>query len=123
MASSSKIDGIGGVFFKCTDPVRQAEFYKKHFDINLGTWLHQNAGPSVVAAFKSETSYFGPSENQFMINFRVNDIDALIASLRTDGVTELGVDDEEYGRFFRFLDPEGNAIELWQPPAGDLPND
>jgi len=123
MTGSAKIDGIGGIFFKSADPDRQAEFYKKHFDINLGTWLHQNAGPSVVAAFSSQTSYFGPAENRFMINFRVTDIDSLIASLRGDGVTELGYDDEEYGRFFRFLDPEGNAIELWQPPQGDLPED
>jgi glyoxylase I family protein len=123
MARSSKVDGIGGVFFKCADQDRQAAFYKKHFDINLGTWLHQKAGPSVVAAFKSESSYFGPAENRFMINFRVNDIVTLMESLRADGVTELGYDDEEYGRFFRFLDPEGNAIELWQPPKGDLPED
>ncbi|WP_422375776.1 VOC family protein [Roseibium sp.] len=123
MENTSKVDGIGGVFFKSSDPDRQAAFYKKHFDINLGTWLHQNAGPSVVAAFKSETSYFGPAENRFMINFRVSDLDSLMVSLRSDGVTELGYDDEAYGRFFRFLDPEGNAVELWQPPEGELPDD
>lgn len=123
MENTSKIDGIGGVFFKSSDPERQAAFYKKHFDINLGTWLHQNAGPSVVAAFKSETSYFGPAENRFMINFRVTDLDSLMESLRSDGVTELGYDEEAYGRFFRFLDPEGNAVELWQPPEGELPKD
>nr|WP_319383970.1 VOC family protein [uncultured Roseibium sp.] len=123
MVHSAKVDGIGGVFFKSADPDRQAAFYKKHFDINMGTWLHQNAGPSVVAAFKEDTSYFGPAENRFMINLRVNDIDALMTSLRADGVTELGYDDEEYGRFFRFLDPEGNAVELWQPPEGELPEE
>ena len=123
MAHSSKVDGIGGVFFKSTDPDRQAAFYKKHFDINLGTLLFQNAGPSVVASFRSDTPYFGPSENRFMINFRVTDIDSLIEGLRADHVTELGSDDEAYGRFFRFLDPEGNAIELWQPPEGELPED
>lgn len=123
MVQSAKIDGIGGVFFKSEDPDRQAAFYKKHFDINMGTWLHQNAGPSVFAAFKEDTSYFGPAENRFMINLRVNDIDALMTSLRADGVTELGYDDEEYGRFFRFLDPEGNGVELWQPPEGELPEE
>lgn len=123
MADTAKVDGIGGVFFKSADPDRQAAFYKKHFDINLGTWLHQAAGPSVVAAFKSDTAYFGPATNRFMINLRVTDIDSLMASLRQDGVEELGYDDEAYGRFFRFLDPEGNAIELWQPPDGPLPDD
>jgi len=123
MAETSRVDGIGGVFFKSSDPDRQAAFYKKHFDINLGTWLHQNAGPSVVAAFSAETPYFGPAENRFMINFRVSGLDDLMASLRADGVTELGYEEEAYGRFFRFLDPEGNAIELWQPPEGDLPED
>ena len=123
MTGSGKVDGIGGVFFKSSDPEAQAAFYEKHFGINLGGWLHQNAGPSVVAAFKSDTSYFGPTENRFMINLRVTDIDALMDSLRADGVTELGYDDEDYGRFFRFLDPEGNAIELWQPPEGELPEE
>lgn len=123
MTGTDKVDGIGGVFFKSRDPDRLAEFYRKHLGINLGTWLHQTAGPSVVAAFKHDTSYFGPEENRFMINFRVNDLDALMAGLKADGVTELGSEDSEYGRFFRFLDPEGNAVELWQPPEGELPQE
>lgn len=123
MNNSSKVDGIGGVFFKSADPEKLATFYKKHLGIDLGKWLHQNAGPSVVAAFKQETYYFGPEDNRFMINFRVTGIDTLMADLKADGVTELGYEDEAYGRFFRFLDPEGNAVELWQPPEGALPED
>lgn len=123
MTGNSKIDGIGGVFFKAADPQGLTAFYQRHFGIDLGKWLFQNAGPSVVAAFKADTGYFGPAENRFMINLRVNDITELMRGLREDGVTELGYDDEEYGRFFRFLDPEGNAIELWQPPEGDLPDE
>ncbi|TDQ63727.1 hypothetical protein ATL17_1735 [Maritalea mobilis] len=118
-----KISGIGGVFFRSDAGDPLAKFYKDMFEINLGTWLHQEAGPSVIAPFKPDTDYFGPKTNQFMINLRVEGIDDFIQKLRAHGVEEIGEDDEEYGRFFRFLDPAGNAIELWEPPAGELPKD
>lgn len=118
-----KVSGIGGVFFRSDAGDELANFYKEIFDINLGGWLHQEVGPSVIAAFKPETEYFGPKSNQFMINLRVEGIDSFIEKLRARNVEEVGEDDEEYGRFFRFLDPAGNAIELWEPPAGDLPED
>lgn len=118
-----KVSGIGGVFFRSDARDELTTFYQEMFDINLGAWLHQEAGPSVIAPFKPDTEYFGPKTNQFMINLRVENIDDFIQELRARGVQEIGADDEEYGRFFRFLDPAGNAIELWEPPAGELPED
>jgi glyoxylase I family protein len=123
MGNGSRIDGIGGVFFRGEPSAELTAFYKKHFDITLGDWLHQSAGPAVIAGFKADTDYFGPTSNQFMINFRVSDIAPLIKGLKADGVKELGYDEEKYGTFFRFLDTAGNAIELWQPPKDDLPVD
>lgn len=123
MQRKPKIDGIGGVFFRGEHTTELAAFYEKHFGIELGGWLPQNAGPSVIAGFKHDSDYFGPATNQFMINFRVTDIAPLMATLRADGVTEIGYDEEKYGTFFRFLDPAGHAIELWQPPDAGLPED
>jgi predicted enzyme related to lactoylglutathione lyase len=118
-----KVSGIGGVFFRSDAGDELTNFYKDLFEINLGAWLHQDAGPSVIAPFKPDTEYFGPKSNQFMINLRVEGLDDFIGKLRALNVEELGYDDEEYGRFFRFLDPAGNAIELWEPPKGELPAD
>ena len=114
--------GIGGVFFKGHDADGLAHWYEGHLGI-LGTgqsyddpvW-EQEAGPTVIAAFGPEhweSPYLGP--RGFGINFRVRDLDAIVAQLRADGV-EVEVDDEVYpnGRFAQLSDPEGNAIQLWQ---------
>jgi glyoxylase I family protein len=114
--------GIGGFFFKCRDPQAMARWYRDHLGVDLvpesydaKPWS-QEAGPTAFAPFAEDSDYFGRPENLWMINFRVNDLDAMVAQLRTAGI-ELTCDAEQYpnGRFARLRDPEGNPIELWQP--------
>lgn len=122
--------GIGGVFFRSRDPDALSAWYKAHLGIGAGcnadasgptdewSWLTLG-GPVVFAPFKADTDYF-PAERQFMLNLRVDDIDGLIASLTAAGIaveTRAEWDSPEVGRFARLYDPEGNALELWQPPG------
>ncbi len=112
-----KAIGIGGVFFRSRDTAALAAWYETHLGVP-GFW-QQEAGLTVFAPFKADTDYF-PADRQWMINFRVDDLDALITSLKTAGIaveTRAEWDTPETGRFARIADPEGNQIELWQPPA------
>jgi glyoxylase I family protein len=114
-----KVVGIGGVFFRASDPAGLAEWYQKHLGINdlhKSVW-QQEAGMTIFGPFAKETSYFGRPEQQWMINFRVDDLDGLIASLTTSGIPVETRDDwnSEVGRFARIHDPEGNPVELWEP--------
>lgn len=116
----AKVTGIGGFFFRARDPKALAEWYEKHLGVDhfdKGVW-RQEEGLTVFAPFPDGTDYFGRYEQQWMINFRVNDIDEMIAELEADGVeVETRPEwDSEAGRFARIHDPEGNPIELWQPP-------
>ena len=113
------VTGFGGFFFRSKDPDAMAAWYQQHFGINTvggnELWIQQE-GPTVFAPFKQDTTYFGHKDQQFMINFRVNDLDVLLkelsaASVRIDEKRQ----DEPYGRFAWVYDPEGNKIELWQP--------
>jgi glyoxylase I family protein len=109
--------GIGGVFFRSADTEALAKWYETHLGVT-GFW-QQEAGLTVFAPFKQATDYF-PADKQWMINFRVDDIDALVAQLKAAGIaveTRAEWDTPETGRFARIADPEGNQIELWQPPA------
>lgn len=119
------ITGLGGVFFRAQDPAALAAWYKTHFGINpvpqsaeQQVWMQQ-AGPTVFAPFPKDTDYFGAPENQFMLNFRVTDLEAAIADLRAAGidVTALPQSPEldPIGRFAHLHDPEGNRLELWEP--------
>ena len=111
------ITGIGGLFFRSVDSKALAAWYKTHLGIDW-SWEPQ-AGPTLVVPFAQDTDYF-PAGKQFMVNFRTDDLDALLAKLRADGIeviTKAEWDTPETGRFGRIHDPEGNAIELWQPPA------
>ena len=111
------ITGIGGLFFRSADSKALSAWYKTHLGIDW-SWEPQ-AGPTLVVPFAQDTDYF-PAGKQFMVNFRTDDLDALIAKLRADGlevITKAEWDTPETGRFARIHDPEGNAIELWQPPA------
>lgn len=114
----AKALGIGGVFFRAEDPTALAEWYKKHLEVT-DFWMQQ-AGPTVFAPFKKSSDYF-PAERQWMINFRVDDLPALIDQLTAAGIAVETRPDEwdtaETGSFARIVDPEGNHIELWQPPA------
>ena len=112
-----KAVGIGGIFFRARDTAALAAWYETHLGVP-GFW-QQQAGLTVFAPFKADTDYF-PADRQWMINFRVDDLDALIAQLKAAGIaveTRAEWDTPETGRFARIADPEGNPIELWQPPA------
>ncbi len=117
-----KVSGIGGFFFRARDPVALSRWYRDHLGVDLvpedynGTPWSQEAGPCAFAPFPETTDYFGSLEKTWMINFRVHDLDAMITQLRRAGIS-VDVSAEAYpnGRFARLYDPEGNAIELWQP--------
>ena len=114
----AKAVGIGGLFFRSADTKALAAWYETHLGVT-GYW-ETAAGMTVFAPFKQETDYF-PAAKQWMINFRVDDIDGLIGQLRAAGIaveTRAEWDTPETGRFARIVDPEGNPVELWQPPAG-----
>ncbi|MFJ6678032.1 VOC family protein [Microbacterium sp. NPDC091382] len=112
--------GIGGVFFRSRDPQARADWYRRHLGIDAGAegqgavW-QQDAGMTVFAPFSADSDYFS-SEQPFMLNLRVSDLDDLVASLQAAGVpVETRPKwDTEYGRFVRIVDPEGLEIELWE---------
>lgn len=121
-----KVTGIGGIFFKCTDPGKMNEWYAKHLGIpvsDYGTMFESREidNPDKVAytvwnPFPQDTQYFEPSKKDFMINYRVENLVELVEELKSAGVTI--VDDiktYDYGKFVHILDPEGNNIELWEP--------
>ncbi|HET7234279.1 MAG TPA: VOC family protein [Longimicrobium sp.] len=124
-----KVTGIGGVFFKARDHKALGEWYKQHLGIDVQEWggatftsgegSDDTKGVTLWTPFKGDTKYFEPSTAPFMLNYRVRDLDAMLAQLRAAGVTvDDKVDDSEYGRFGWGMDPEGNRFELWQPPEG-----
>lgn len=119
----TKVTGIGGVFFRARDPAALAEWYVTHLGVGsteapAPPWA-QEAGMTVFAPFPADTDYF-PADRAFMLNFRVSDLAEMIARLEAAGIAvETRAEwDGEYGRFARIHDPEGNPIELWEPPAG-----
>ncbi len=125
-----RVTGIGGIFFKSKDPKALSAWYKTHLGIDVQSWgvaAFQWNGPdnptgvgtTVWNAFPADTKYFAPSPASFMVNYRVADLHALLAALRSEGVqVEDKVDESEYGKFGWLVDPDGNKIELWQPPDG-----
>jgi predicted enzyme related to lactoylglutathione lyase len=114
-----RVLGIGGYFLRAADPVALDAWYRDclGLDADENRLWHQEDGPTVVATFESETDYFGSPAQQTMINFRVRDLDAMLAQLRAKGadVADETADMEGVGRFGWVTDPEGNRIELWQP--------
>jgi uncharacterized glyoxalase superfamily protein PhnB len=116
-----KVNGIGGFFFKAKEPEKLAIWYKTHLGIDPVAevpWSTES-GFTVFSPFPAETEYFGRPNQQWMLNLRVSDIDAMIAQLRATGIkVETRAEwDGDYGRFARIHDPEGNPLELWEPPA------
>jgi predicted enzyme related to lactoylglutathione lyase len=116
------VTGIGGMFFRANDPDALSHWYEQHLgvtpapaDYNQKSWTQQ-AGPTAFAPFPKDSDYFGNKEQRWMINFRVDSLDAMVEQLRVGGI-EVTVDLETYpnGRFARLHDPENNPIELWQP--------
>ena len=121
-AIMQRVIGIGGLFFRAKDPAKLAEWYKKNLgvdpapaDYNQKPWS-QAAAPTVFAPFPEDSEYFANAKKQWMLNFRVRDLDAMAAQLRAARI-DIAVDPKVYpnGRFARLHDPEGNPIELWEP--------
>jgi hypothetical protein len=119
---SERVLGIGGLFFRSRDPKKLAQWYQLHLGIDPvpteyghPVW-QQAAGPTVFSPFPMNTDYFGSQQQAWMVNFRVRNLDAMVAQLQKLNV-EVKVDPETYpnGRFARLHDPEGNPIELWEP--------
>jgi predicted enzyme related to lactoylglutathione lyase len=121
-----RVTGIGGIFFKCDDPDRITEWYKKHLGIAADEhgatfeW-RDSATPdkkcyTAWSPFPKDSGYFTPSEKPFMFNYMVENLEALLKTLREEGVQVVGnIEDYDYGKFGWIMDPEGNKIELWEP--------
>jgi predicted enzyme related to lactoylglutathione lyase len=114
-----RVLGIGGYFLRAADPAALSAWYRDCLGLDTdenGLW-QQGDGPTVFAAFESDTDYFGSRAQQTMLNFRVRDVDAMLAQLRAKGADVAGEtqDMEGVGRFGWVTDPEGNRVELWQP--------
>ncbi len=120
-----RVTGIGGIFFKAKDPDALYAWYEKHLGLQRNAQTQAvvfesrdergRVAQTIWSLFPSSTKYFEPSTASFMLNYRVDDLDAVIAALRAEGVEILGREDYDYGRFAWILDPEGNRIELWEP--------
>jgi predicted enzyme related to lactoylglutathione lyase len=124
-----KVTGIGGIFFKCKDPSKMREWYNKHLGLNTnqyGTVFEWRQGADTTkkgftqwSPFKETTKYFEPSTKDFMINYRVENLEALVEQLRIDSVTITDkIETVEYGKFVHIMDMEGNKLELWE--ANDI---
>lgn len=123
---TKKVSGLGGIFFKCKDPKKVKEWYQTNLGINTNEYgavfeWYQGAdstkkGFTQWATFDEKTNYFEPSTKEFMINYRVEDLETLVKELRQNNVNILDtIQTVSYGKFIHILDNEGNKIELWQP--------
>jgi len=121
-----RVTGIGGIFFKCKDPKQVRDWYQKHLGLSTNQYgsvfeWYQGSdstkkGFTQWSPFKETTKYFSPSTKDFMINYRVDNLDELMVSLKKEGVTIIdSVESFDYGKFLHIMDIEGNKIELWQP--------
>ncbi len=126
-----KVTGIGGVFFKCKDPVKIRAWYQQHLGLqtdDYGTcfeWREADAGGekgfTQWSPFTDTTKYFEPSSKEFMINYRVHNLEELVKQLREDGVTIVDeIEVVEYGKFVHIMDLEGNKVELWEPDNAEF---
>lgn len=124
--STKKVTGIGGIFFKCKDPDKMKDWYGKHLGFKTdeyGTMFDfrstddpERKGYLQWSPFPENTEYFEPSKKEFMINFRVENLEKLFEELSNEGVQVVGkIESFEYGKFAHIIDPEGNKIELWEP--------
>ena len=119
----AQVTGVGGIFFKARDPKALAAWYRDVLGLKIEEWggsmLRYDAPghpPHVVwCPFAEDTKYFAPSTQSFMINYAVDDLDALLTHVVSKGVSIINRSEEVYGPFAWILDPEGNKIELWQP--------
>jgi len=121
-----KVTGIGGIFFRCKSTDKVKKWYSEQLGLAVNQWgasfEFRNAHrPDEInylqwSPFTEDTDYFNPSEKQFMINYRVQNIEGLIEKLKANGVTIIDkIEEYDYGKFVHIMDPEGNKIELWEP--------
>ena len=121
-----KVTGIGGIFFKCKDPKKIKEWYKTHLGLNTNEygatfeWREESdstkKGSTQWSPFAETTKYFEPSTKDFMINYRVADLEVLVEELKKEGVTIVDkIETYDYGKFVHIIDMEGNKIQLWEP--------
>ena len=125
-----RVTGIGGIFFQAKDPVALRDWYRRHLGIDVQAWGGtafpwadadggETTGSTIWSISAADGDAFAPSRSSFMINYRVADLHALLAALRAEGCEVLEkTDDSEYGKFGWVIDPEGQKVELWEPPAG-----
>lgn len=125
-----RVTGIGGIFFHAKDPVALRAWYNTHLGIDIEPWGgtaftwtddvgNPAMGTTVWSIADATSKQFAPSTSPFMINYRVDDLDGLLQALRQEGCSVLpATDDSEFGKFGWVMDPEGNKVELWQPPEG-----
>lgn len=125
-STKPKVTGIGGIFFQSNDPVASREWYAKNLGLEVNQWgssfEFRNANrPEEInylqwSPSKKDSEHFKPSRKEFMINYRVQNIEGLVEKLRKNGVEVLDeIEDFEYGKFVHIMDHEGNKIELWEP--------
>ena len=126
-AAIKKVTGVGGIFFKCKDPKKMTAWYEKNLGLNTNQWggatfrWYEGAdstkkGQTQWQPFPDTTTYFEPSANSFMIDYRVDNMDALVDEFKKNGVTIVDtIQTVDYGKFLHILDAEGNKVELWQP--------
>lgn len=121
-----RVTGIGGIFFKCKDPKKVIEWYQKHLDLDTNPygatfeWYESSditkKAQTQWTPFAETTKYFEPSTKGFMINYRVENLEALVEALKKEGVNIIDkIETFDYGKFIHILDPEGNKIQLWEP--------
>jgi predicted enzyme related to lactoylglutathione lyase len=125
-----RVTGIGGVFFKAKDAVALRAWYQKHLGIDVLEWGgavftwtdssgNPTAGTTIWSIGEASGDHFAPSRSTFMVNYRVENLAGLLHALRAEGCNVLEkTDDSEFGKFGWVMDPEGNKVELWQPPEG-----
>lgn len=121
-----RVTGIGGIFFKSPDPKRLGDWYRDHLGLDVSDWggaIFQWGGPdsepgmTIWSAFAPDTKKMEPGSASFMINFRVDNLDALLGALRAEGCNVLDeAESSDFGKFGWVIDPDGNKIELWEPP-------
>lgn len=126
----NRVTGIGGIFFNSPNPVPLRAWYKKHLGIDVQdwggapfTWTDSDgkptAGTTIWSVGDAKSNAFAPSTAPFMVNYRVENLLALVKVLKSEGCTVLEkIDESEYGKFAWVIDPDGNKVELWEPPTG-----
>ena len=123
-----RVTGLGGVFFKTSDPKKTMKWYEEHLGMKMDDYGHsfrwmemdkpEAKAPALTqwSAFPTDTKYFGPSEKPYMFNYRVENLVELLKVLKEEGVTIVGeMEEYSYGKFGWIMDPDGNKIELWEP--------